>query len=69
MPSINNVSRRRAQRREPSNFQFHAKSLFGTYSQVDNLSKEIIKDFFINLGVKEYIVAQENHQDGGIHFH
>lgn len=50
-------------------FQLNSKSLFLTYAQADNLTKEYVRDFFLGLGGRYVLVAQERHSDGGVHFH
>lgn len=54
-----------------SNFRVDRKKFGLTYSQAGGtLTKEIILDELIAKGGNcDYIVAQERHQDGGIHFH
>ncbi len=59
----------RASSSAPRRFQFNAKSLFGTYSQAPDLSREIIRDFYLGLGCDQYLIGKESHQDGGTHFH
>lgn len=52
-----------------TNFRFDSKSIFLTYPQAEELSFELIADKLKELGFKDYVIAQENHQDGNIHFH
>lgn len=52
-----------------SNFRFDSKSIFLTYPQAEGLTFELIADKLKEVGFNDYVIAQENHQDGNIHFH
>jgi hypothetical protein len=55
-------------------FRLRGKKLYFTYSQLDK-NVEFIKEEALNQlkdklkSIKEYIIAEEKHQDGGIHIH
>lgn len=57
---------------EKKDFRLSCKHLFITYSQAEDLTKEIIRDFIkqkFGLRICSYIIAEERHEDGGKHFH
>lgn len=54
-----------------SNFRINAKNFFLTYAQC-NASKEALRDFLNGLEgdrIEWLVIAQEKHQDGGLHLH
>lgn len=66
----------------PSNspsFRLNSQQIFLTYPQAESLSKEVLQNFFYNFKytsrrnveftVERFLVAQERHEDGGMHFH
>lgn len=53
----------------PSHFDFRSKRVFLTYPRSDGLTRELIRNKLIELGVQYYIVGREQHADGGTHFH
>ena len=55
----------------PEDFRFAAKKAFLTYPQAHSIpSKEALLQHLLSLGTGiRCIVAAENHQDGGIHYH
>lgn len=51
-------------------FRFHAKNLFVTYPQCNDLSKEHVRSFFQDeLLCSQYTIGLEQHLDGGNHIH
>lgn len=50
-------------------FQLNSKSLFVTYPQATPLEKNDVLAFYVRLGCRYVLVAQEYHDDGGKHFH
>lgn len=51
-------------------YRFNRKVGFFTYSRAENLTKEIIRDFYVDIDPNcDYLIAQEKHEDGGKHFH
>lgn|SRR6266566_3415382 len=50
-------------------FDWNAIQIFATYSQAPDLTREIIRDWYLKEGAVEYVVGQEAHEDGGKHFH
>lgn len=56
------------------NFRFNARNCALTYSQANHFTKQELYNFLLNLSsgdtkVDQVVVAQENHQDGGQHYH
>lgn len=55
---------------EEKKFRINRKKSGFTYSQCEDLTKEELLKFFESLGVlTSYVIAEENHQDGGRHLH
>lgn len=53
-----------------ANFRWRAKFGMFTYSQAENLSRDIIQEFFEEkTGATKWFIAEELHKDGGKHFH
>lgn len=55
-----------------SQFRLQAKNISLTYPQSNDLTKEIIRDFLqttLGSNLSEWIIAEEKHQDGNLHFH
>lgn len=50
-------------------FRVNTTQLFFTYSQCDKTPEQILEFIKSKVGVKNYIVAQEQHKDGGKHIH
>jgi len=51
-------------------FLFNARRAFLTYAQADGLTKERIGDIAVrNWHAKRYVIGEEQHEDGGRHFH
>lgn len=51
-------------------FRLSAKNLLLTYSQIDDLRRERVKEFLIEkLTPLDWIIAHEKHKDGGDHYH
>lgn len=52
-----------------NNFRLQSKKLFLTYSQCVGEKEDLLNFLHTKLKILEYIVAKENHKDGGTHFH
>lgn len=51
-------------------FRFHAKTLFATYPQSDQLTHErLIRFFEEEKGCAQYTIGKESHENGGTHYH
>lgn len=50
-------------------FQFNTKKVFLTYAQCGDTSKEDFANFILTLEPLYYVVAREQHADGGYHLH
>lgn len=40
-----------------------------TFAQCDGTKEDLLKFLYTRIGILHYIIAMENHKDGGIHFH
>lgn len=60
---------RAAKKVKKSKFRINGKKLFLTYSQCDLDKERVLTWFHNNFPIKDYIIAQEMHKDGGRHLH
>jgi hypothetical protein len=56
-------------RAEPANWRFNAQTIFLTYSQCPLSREDLLVHLNELFAIKDYVVAQENHQDEGLHLH
>lgn len=53
----------------PTGFRLQAKKVFLTYPQANNIELKELFDFLKSKGTDKLVVSEEEHEDGGRHFH